>query len=276
MADLFAPLRGRYTEWLRRDAGGVQEDREEAAADVRALPLIVRMERTQPPSWHAAMTMAAQGAALVCLDERAQPGGPWHDAVAAYTAGHIRKVTRRARGAHWVAVAEVPGIALSRTGPDEVTTEVRVLLPGLVSDLDPRVSRLQVGGTDAPVDAAGSDPGVPHLAVLVPPRPVTTLGKAMAQSGHAGMIFAALAAADRPELLLRWHESGCPVAVHRVDAVTWANRFDALDDPTRAWSEHGLLAVRDAGFTEVAPGTITVIGAWVHHDHGSLRPGEPG
>jgi peptidyl-tRNA hydrolase len=31
------------------------------------------------------------------------------------------------------------------------------------------------------------------------------------------------------------------------------------NDQAAAWTENGLLAVRDAGFTEVAPGTITVI-----------------
>jgi peptidyl-tRNA hydrolase len=124
------------------------------------------------------------------------------------------------------------------------------------------VSRLQVGGTDAPVDEPGPDPAVPHLAVLVPPEPTTTLGKAMAQAGHAGMIFAALAGADRPKTLDRWVADGCPVAVRRVDADTWAARLADLADPSRGWADHGLLAVRDAGFTEVDPGTITVIGTW--------------
>lgn len=289
---LLAPLRERYADWLRLDADGVREDREEAATDVRALPLVVRMEREAPPSWHAAMVLAARGSALICLDERAQEGGPWHDAVAAYAAGHIRKVTRRARGAHWAAIADLPGLTLGHPptaaaggpGPsspgdrsrpaDQPATEVRVLVPGLVTELDPRVARLQVGGTDAPVDEPGPDPGVPHLAVLVPPEPVTTLGKAMAQSGHAGMIFAALAAEDRPELLTRWYAAGCPVAVHRVDATTWAERLAAVTDPARGWTEHGLLAVRDAGFTEVAPGTITVIGAW--SDPANARGGPVG
>jgi peptidyl-tRNA hydrolase len=32
-----------------------------------------------------------------------------------------------------------------------------------------------------------------------------------------------------------------------------------LTDPALAWRDERLLAVRDAGFTEVDPGTITVI-----------------
>jgi peptidyl-tRNA hydrolase len=33
--------------------------------------------------------------------------------------------------------------------------------------------------------------------------------------------------------------------------------------PDRAWRERGVLTVRDAGFTEVAPGTVTVVAQWV-------------
>ncbi|MGH3972141.1 MAG: peptidyl-tRNA hydrolase, partial [Pseudonocardiaceae bacterium] len=30
----------------------------------------------------------------------------------------------------------------------------------------------------------------------------------------------------------------------------------------RAWRQRGVLAVRDAGFTEVAPGTVTCAAQW--------------
>jgi peptidyl-tRNA hydrolase len=34
-----------------------------------------------------------------------------------------------------------------------------------------------------------------------------------------------------------------------------------LADPAEGWRKHRLLAVRDAGFTEIATGTVTVIAA---------------
>jgi len=98
-----APLRDRYLHWLRLDADEVLADRDEAAQDIRAMQLILRMERAEPPSWHRALAGAATAAAGICLDERSALGGEWHDAIRDYCLGHIRKVTRRARGAHWAA-----------------------------------------------------------------------------------------------------------------------------------------------------------------------------
>jgi hypothetical protein len=63
LTDLLAPLRERYAHWLQLDPQQVLADREEAAADVRAMQLVLRMERADPPSWHRALAAAATGAA---------------------------------------------------------------------------------------------------------------------------------------------------------------------------------------------------------------------
>jgi len=256
---VLAPLADRYAHWLGLDTAQVIADREEAAQDVRAMPLVLRMERATPPSWHRAVGLAAGAAAAICLDERSQPGGPWHDAVAAYVRGHIRKVTRRARGAHWAAAQDLAGITVEDAG-----TQVRVLVPGPVTDLDPRVSRLQVGGTDVPPDEAPAAPTTDAaLRLWVPTGIPMTVGKAMAQAGHAGMICAALLGRDGDEGRLRcaaWRDAGFPVSVRRVAAAQWAELGAPLRrDQATAWQDHRLLAVRDAGFTEVEPGTVTVI-----------------
>ena len=233
----------------------MRADREEDPDQVRALQLILHLERDPLPSWHAAVALAARASAAVCLDARSEPGAEWYDAVLAYCTGHIRKVTRRARAGHWAATEDLPGITLS-----EGDTDVRALLPGLVSDVDKRVSRLQVGGTDAPVDEAPSR-SVPDGTLLVHPVPdlPITLGKTMAQAGHAGMILAALLAGDDPDALHEWYAADLPVMVRRVDSAEWAGLRSALTDPEKAWRSDRLVAVRDAGFTEIDPGTITVI-----------------
>lgn len=259
-AAVLAPLRARYRHWLGLSDAQVRSDREEAADDVRAMPLILRMERSAPPSWHAALAAAASAAAAICLDPRVAPGGPWHDAVADYCAGHIRKVTRRARGAHWAAVQDLPGVTVDLDG-----TQVRALLPGRVAELDPRVSRLQVGGTDAPVDTAPdwARLGVPDpmgaLQLWLPPEPAMTLGKSMAQAGHAGMIAAALlAGADGdPDALDAWAAGGRPVVAHGRTG-DWP-ALSARVNAAGGWTDEHLIAVRDAGFTEIPAGTVTVI-----------------
>lgn len=234
----------------------MEQDREEAAEDIRALQLLIRMERSRPPSWHRALELAASGAAAVCLDSRAEPGGEWFNAVAAYCAGHIRKVTRRGRGAQWEATADVPGLTL--TSGD---TQVRALAPGLVSQLDKRVSKLQVGGTDVDRDDPAPKPAQPDrvLRLLLPPSVTMTMGKAMAQTGHAGMIAAALMADEEGDALTRWAMAGCPAHVIAPDPTLFADYSALLTEPASAWQEHRLVAVRDAGFTEVDPRTITVI-----------------
>lgn len=260
---VLAPLAQRYAYWLGLDADQVRQDRQEAEADIRAMQLVLRMERADPPSWHRAVGLAAGTAAAVCLDPRSEPGGEWHEAVAGYVRGHIRKVTRRARGAHWAAVQDLPGV-----GADDAGTQVRALVPGPVAELDPRVSRLQVGGTDVPPDEpAGArvdpDPGGPDraLRLWVPTGLPMTVGKAMAQAGHAGMIAAALLLRDGAhERLARWRDAGYPVLVRRVEDAQWAELGAPLRaDQAAAWTGQSLLAVRDAGFTEVEPGTVTVL-----------------
>lgn len=253
---VLTPLRSRYGYWLGLNAAEVEQDREEAAEDIRALQLLIRMERDRPPSWHRALELAASGAAAICLDPRAEPGGEWFDAVAAYCAGHIRKVARRGRGAQWEATADIPGLTLT-----SADTQVRALVPGLVTQLDKRVSKLQVGGTDVDRDDPAPEPAEPDrvLRLLLPPSLSMTMGKAMAQTGHAGMIAAALMADGSGDALRRWSAAGCPAHAGTLDPAEFARHCALLADPASAWREHRLLAVRDAGFTEVDPGTITVI-----------------
>lgn len=92
------------------------------------------------------------------------------------------------------------------------------------------------------------------------PKIEMTVGKAAAQVGHATMIGAALLP---PEDLARWSEQDYACAVRTATPADWAELLPG-PDPALAWRERRVAAVRDAGFTEVAPGTVTVLFSWPH------------
>jgi peptidyl-tRNA hydrolase len=222
------PLAARY-------AGHRVEIPPEPDGVVRAMPVILRLERT-PALRTPVLEAAARAALAVCLDPRAEPDGEWHEAVTTWVASRIRKIARRARGAHWAAVQELPGVTVEVDG-----AQARALLPGPVDEVPRVVSRLQIGGTELPDDEPG--PPVPGAPVIwVNGVLGMTVGKAAAQVGHASMLDAAARGlTDVP-----------PYAVRAVGRDRWAELCRSL--------EHGAaVAVRDAGFTEVAPGTITAI-----------------
>lgn len=222
---VLAPLAARYAGGHAPESDGV----------VRAMPVILRLER--PPAARTPVLEAAAAAALaVCLDPRARTGGEWHDTVAIWVATQIRKIARRARGAHWAAVQELPGVTCEVDG-----AEARALLPGPVDEVPRVVSRLQIGGTELePDDPGPSSPGEPVIWVNAGLN--LTVGKAAAQVGHASMLYAAA----------RGLTSVPHFAVRDADGDRWAQLCAAV-------RRDEAVAVRDAGFTEVAPGTITCI-----------------
>ncbi|WP_024874717.1 peptidyl-tRNA hydrolase [Saccharomonospora piscinae] len=246
---VLAPVAARYAWWLGLPAERTA-DRDVPPERVWAMPVVLRLERANPPSRTALLEAAASAAVAVCLDERAQPGGAWYEPVHTWTSGHIRKVARRARGAHWEAVRELPGVTTAVAG-----AEVRALVPCPVGELPREVARLQISGSDLPADEPGAAPAEWPL-LLLNPDVALSAGKAAAQVGHATMLLAALL---DPAGLAAWaaHDYRCAVRV--ADRRQWEEGLAALAQPHRAWDEHGLVAVRDAGFTEVDPGTVTVL-----------------
>jgi len=232
MTGVLEPLAARY---VRRDT----DIPPEPDGVVRAMPVVLRLDR--PPAPRTPVLEAAADAALaVCLDPRAEPGGEWHDAVATWVAGRIRKIARRARGAHWAAVQDLPGVTCVVDSPDG-PAEARALLPGPVDEVPKVVSRLQIGGTELPADEPGPPPrGVPVIWVNADLE--MTVGKAAAQVGHASMLYAAAQGLTAVPSF----------AVREARGDRWARLCDGVKGGEG-------VAVRDAGFTEVAPGTITCI-----------------
>lgn len=245
------PLAARYASWLGLPAERTAATDDEDAGTVRAMPVVLRIDR-EPPSRTALLEAAASAAVAVCLDPRAERGGEWHDEVASWVAGRIRKVARRARGAHWDAVRDLPGVTVEVRG-----AQARALLPGLVSEVPRVVSRLQISGSDLPSDDPGPPVAGQPVLWLNPGVPMSA-GKAAAQVGHATMLLAALLGVRDGEALTGWARQGYGCSVRTPTAERWRELAPG-PDPARAWARRGVVAVRDAGFTEVAPGTITVL-----------------
>jgi peptidyl-tRNA hydrolase len=252
MSMVLEPLAARYAYWLGLPAEATSDTSDEDPAQVRAMPVILRIERAKPPGRTPLLEAAATAALAVCLDERAEPGGEWHEQLQAWVDGRIRKVARRARGAHWQAVQDLPGVTVNIDG-----AEARALVPGRVVDAPKEVARLQISGSELPPDEPGPAPeGLPWL--LVNPEVSMTVGKAAAQVGHATMILASLL---EPADLAAWTARDYRCAVRTPTVAQWKD-LHAGGDPAGAWQRRGVVAVRDAGFTEVDPGTVTVLAQW--------------
>jgi peptidyl-tRNA hydrolase len=225
--------------------GSERTDRDEAPQYV--LPLVVRIEKTAPPARTDALRTAARAVLVMLSDERSTNKNEWARAMRDWQDARIRKVVRRARGAEWRKASGLPGITV--TGG---SAEVRVFPPVPLDGWPKELAKLQVSGTDL------DDPGPPPAPA--PGEPVLWLnpeldmsaGKAMAQAGHgAQLAWWELSETDRKA----WREAGFPLFVAAAEPGRW-----------RELTASGLPVVRDAGFTEIAPGSCTVVA-----DHPALR-----
>jgi hypothetical protein len=173
----------------------------------------------------------AGAAAVACVREP-----EFADAVAAWRP-RPGKVCLRARTAsQWEQVLEEPHAV--------VGDAVAALPPRRRSERGPLLERLQAMSTDlgeAPAQAPARPGAVTYL--LNPAAPMSS-GKTLAQVAHAAVM-----AADTGDLE-GWVAAGCPGRV-----------LAPPPDAFRAAAASGDVVARvaDAGLTEVAPGTITVV-----------------
>ncbi|MFE3325422.1 peptidyl-tRNA hydrolase [Streptomyces sp. NPDC059176] len=205
------------------------------------LPLVVRIEKAAPPSRTDALQTAARAVLVLLSDERALGDGEWAQAVRAWQDARIRKVVRRARGAEWRKASALPGITV--TGE---SAEVRVFPPVPLDGWPKELAKLQVSGTelDDPAEPAAAAAAAPARLWLNPALEMST-GKEMAQVGHgAQLLWWDMTGPQRTA----WRDAGFPLTVRTPETDRW----DAL-------TASGLPTVRDAGFTEIAPGSCTVV-----------------
>ncbi|HEY3503319.1 MAG TPA: aminoacyl-tRNA hydrolase [Actinocatenispora sp.] len=244
------------------------------------LTLVVRVEKKARPAQTDALETAARAVLAILADERSYGEGEWSAAMTAWQDNRIRKITKRARGAEWRRAEALPGITVHGQGtgapiPESasaepataetaspatamvgaagpVVAEVRVFPPNPVDDVPPELFKLQVSGTDFEdtADLPPLEPGVPVL--WVNPALEMSSGKAMAQCGHAAQLaWWALSTQARKE----WAATDFELAVRTATPEHWRQLLTT-----------NLPVVQDAGFTEIAPGSRTVIA-----DHPHLR-----
>ncbi|WP_307124318.1 peptidyl-tRNA hydrolase [Streptomyces sp. B1I3] len=211
------------------------------------LPLVAHIEKTDPPARTDALVTAARAVLTMLSDERSLGEGRWAQLMRDWQDARIRKVVRRARGAEWRKASALPGITV--TGE---RAEVRVFPPVPLDGWPKELAKLQVSGTDLddPEPPAAPDPAGPVL--WLNPEVGMSAGKTMAQVGHGVQLaWWELSETERKA----WREAGFPLSVATPDPARW-----------RALTVSGLPVVRDAGFTEIAPGSCTVVA-----DHPALR-----
>lgn len=228
------------------------------------LTLVVRVEKNARPAQTDALETAARAVLAILADERSTGEGEWAEAMTAWQDNRIRKITKRARGTEWRRAEALPGITVKGRGvgagqpasaaaeePAPVSqsataaAEVRVFPPVPVDAVPDEIFKLQVTGTD--FEDAGQlppvEPGVPVL--WINPTLEMSSGKAMAQCGHAAhLAWWALS----PEARKEWASTDFLLAVRTATPDHWQSLLT-----TR------LPVVQDAGFTEIAPGSRTVI-----------------
>jgi hypothetical protein len=152
-----------------------------------------------------------------------------------------RKVCLRARNAaQWQEVLAEPHALAGEPGGEAVGA----FPPRRLAERGPLFERLQAmsGELEPPPVRAGDDGRADAVTYVLNPAAQMSSGKTLAQIAHAAVM-----AADR---LDGWAAAGCPARVLAPDAAGFAAAGRASACVAR---------VVDAGLTEVAPGTVTVV-----------------
>lgn len=194
------------------------------------------------------LLLATTEATMRCVQRHADTDR-WRASFGEWASRSFRKVSLRARGAAWEKLAGYDhGDGTARGAP-----LVRALPPITKSARDALLRNLQAftaapESFEAPTVEAPADPDA--MVFVMNPAAVMSPGKQVAQIAHAVLMCAWSDLARDPrhaEAFGRWEAKGFPGAI--VSSERWA----AL----RASGEG--VVVRDAGLTEVTPGTETVM-----------------
>ena len=209
-----------------------------------ALQLAARVEKAEPPSVTAICAATALATVTLLNDERAQPGGPWFDAVDAWNGARIRKIVRRGRGSAWERAQQPDGVTVERDG-----AEVRAFVPGPMDEAPQALAKLQIQSSELePVPQDEVAPEGQALVIAITPDVTMTWGKRAAQCAHAAQ--RAWMKADQV-VVDAWDAAGRPIVVLHPTPALWAQL-------------HSVASVRihDGGHTEIPAGTNTTVAYW--------------
>ena len=244
------------------------------------MQIAVHYDKVHPARRVDVAEAAARAVVALLADPRAAEGGPWHEAVAHWRSGRIRKLVRRARGRRWEEVGALPGVTIAQDGPTGwAQARARALVPGPVRPLPPALAKTQVQGTHFPhgdrlppppaaVTAAveratasdGAAPAPPIelgaesasagalVTVEVTPLETMTSGKLCAQVAHAAQ--------------LAWQSPLMPDGLRRAWARDGYRVRTAFPDRDQWETAHRPVSVVDAGFTELDGPAETTRAFW--------------
>ncbi len=156
----------------------------------------------------------------------------------AWMEGRIRKLMKRVKPAAWKSIISNE---LFHTVGVSGSAEVAVFAPVRISEQPDALRKAQVAGLEAPVNGSAERQGTAYLHVYADASLNMTTGKLAAQVGHAVQLFLMYGNTYKIE---EWMEAGCLITVERSDNMPSVETADII--------------VRDAGFTEVPSGSVTV------------------
>ena len=204
---------------------------------IQAMQMALNLPKQNPPARTEILESAARAVVAVCLDEQAGQDGEFAAGLSSWYGHRIRKVARRARNKAWEDVQGLPGAT--------VNNQARAFVPSAVNDVHPLIAKLQIGHTEIAYDEPG-EPNPDCPIVYVDNSLKMSAGKAAAQVGHGSMLYAASLTTQEA---WRWAQQGFALSVREVGRETF----------TKALEVPGAVVIRDAGYTEVAPDSATVV-----------------
>lgn len=219
--------------------------------DPWAMYYVLRSDR----SLSFAQAMALGGAGAVACADRFRHSDRWAANFTAWQALTYPKVALRANAERFEGLAALDGALIATAvGPTAIC-----LPPRRKSEREPQLVELSPF-TDAKRPAEVPDPPSGALVYVIRPNVLKSMGKAIAQAGHAALGVADQMTASYGAELARWRAQGMAGEVRLADECAWE----------RVKAEVDCVVIRDAGYTQVAAGTETVLGIPPRQDQPSL------
>jgi peptidyl-tRNA hydrolase len=202
-------------------------------------PLIMYLVAPRRPSRSGGELLAGAALATLRCVDRYESDPAWRQAFGEWQRSSFRKVCLRARPVELERVRELDHADAG---------EMVCLPPRRKSVAEPELSRLQahIGPPLRGAETESADPEAGAMVMLIGEDLELTLGKACAQVAHAVLIARDL---HSPTAIAAWQAAGTPVAARLVDREAFE----------RTKRDLTVVAVRDAGLTQVTPGTETVL-----------------